>query len=81
MIREIKGHPILDGVRGKPAADIDALAGALVAVSRFAAGAGDGLVTLDINPFVVLPRGRGALAVDAVFVGRQQEASSSSTGP
>ena len=70
MIREIKGYAILEGVRGRPAADIDALAEVLVAVSRFAARAGEGLVTVDINPVAALPRGQGALALDAVVVGR-----------
>ena len=77
MIREIKGYLVLEGVRGKPAADIDALAHALVAVSRFAAGARDRLVTLDINPFVVRPKGKGAIALDAVVVGRQAETNNS----
>ncbi|MDE2361692.1 MAG: acetate--CoA ligase family protein [Hyphomicrobiales bacterium] len=70
MIREIKGYKVLEGVRGAPPADLDALADALVAVSRFAAAADDSLETLDINPFVVRPKGQGALALDAVLVGR-----------
>ena len=70
MIREIRSAGILDGVRGKPAADIDALARALAILSQFAAAAGERLQTLDINPFLVLPRGKGALALDAVLVAR-----------
>ena len=37
MIRAIKGYPLLGGARGRPPADLDALADALVALSRFAA--------------------------------------------
>ena len=68
MIDQIKARAVLDGWRGAPKADIDALADALVALSRFAAAAGDRLESIDINPFVVLPQGKGAMALDAVLV-------------
>ena len=70
MIREIRSAGILDGVRGKPAADIDALARALATLSQFAAAAGEPLQKRDIKPLLVLPRGKGALALDAVLVAR-----------
>lgn len=65
MIDEIRGRAILDGVRGAPPADVDALATALSALSRFAAAHRDELVSVDVNPFVVLPE--GAMALDAVI--------------
>ena len=43
---------------------------ALVALSRFAVAAGDKLESIDINPFVVLQQGKGAMALDAVLVVR-----------
>ncbi len=67
MIDEIKGRAVLDGVRGAPAADIDALAAALATLSRFAAAQADRLLSVDLNPFVVLPSGEGAVALDAVL--------------
>jgi acyl-CoA synthetase (NDP forming) len=67
MIDEIRGRPMLDGVRGAPPSDIDALAEALSALSRFAAAHRDRLLSVDVNPFVVLPRGEGAMALDAVI--------------
>ncbi|OJJ12569.1 hypothetical protein BKI51_00175 [Alphaproteobacteria bacterium AO1-B] len=66
MISEIKGRAMLDGVRGAPPADIDALAQALSRLSVFAAENADRLDSIDINPFVVLPE--GAVALDAVIV-------------
>jgi len=66
MIDEIRGRPMLDGVRGAPAADIPALAEALSALSQFAAAHRDRLLSVDLNPFVVLPMGQGAMALDAV---------------
>jgi hypothetical protein len=67
MIRSLKGFPLLDGARGRPKADVTALAGALAALSRFAAGAGDRLLSVDVNPLLVLPEGQGAFAADAVI--------------
>jgi len=67
MIRSLKGFPLLDGARGRPKADVAALAGALAALSRFAAGAGERLVSADVNPLLVLPEGQGAFAADAVI--------------
>ena len=66
MLARLRGFPILTGLRGKPAADIDALCHAIVSVSRLAVSLGDQLAGLDINPLIVLPRGQGVVAVDAV---------------
>jgi len=68
MIDNIKARAVLDGWRGAPAADVDALADALVALSRYAAAAGEKLESIDINPFVVMAKGKGAMALDAVLV-------------
>ncbi len=68
MIEETKGAKLLKGVRGKPAADIDALAEALVKLSAFAAANADRLASVDLNPFVVLEKGKGAVALDALVV-------------
>ena len=67
MINEIRGRVMLDGVRGMPASDIDALAHALVALSVYAHAHSDSLESIDINPFIVLPE--GAVAVDALVIG------------
>lgn len=68
MIREVKGYEMLKGVRGAPAADEEALVEALTRLSLYAAAEAGTLETIDINPFIVLPRGQGAVAVDALVV-------------
>jgi len=68
MVRGLRGARILDGVRGRPRADLDALLDVLVAVSRLGADAGGAIRELDINPLIVLEPGRGALAVDTLVV-------------
>ena len=65
MIKEIKGHPILEGVRGQPPADIAALRSAIVKVSEFVAKHPE-VRELDLNPMFAYPD--GALAVDARIV-------------
>ena len=67
MIRSLKGFALLDGARGRPKADVPALASALAALSRFAAGADERLLSVDVNPLLVLPEGQGAFAADAVI--------------
>lgn len=66
MLKRLRGFSILTGVRGKPPADVEALCDAIVGVARLATALGDQLLGLDINPLIVLPKGQGAIAVDAV---------------
>jgi acyl-CoA synthetase (NDP forming) len=66
MVRGLRGWPILAGARGRPAADVDALAEVLVGLSELARCLGDRLRSIDINPLVVLPAGRGVVALDAL---------------
>jgi len=66
MLKRLRGFPILAGVRGKPPADVEALCDAVVALSRLASSLGDQLAGLDINPLIVMPKGEGVVAVDAL---------------
>jgi acetyl-CoA synthetase (ADP-forming) len=65
MIREIKGYPVLRGVRGDPPADTKAIAGVIAAASRIAHERED-ILEMDINPLIVYPK--GALAVDVRII-------------
>ncbi len=67
MIDSLKGKAVLYGVRGRPACDVQALTDALVRLSQFAYAAKDQLQSIEINPFLVLPQGKGGVAVDAVI--------------
>ncbi|HZD26541.1 MAG TPA: acetate--CoA ligase family protein [Alphaproteobacteria bacterium] len=70
MIREIRGFPVLEGVRGAPPADLDALAEMLSRLSAYAAAHADSIGSIDLNPVLVRPQGQGALALDALIVPR-----------
>ena len=68
MIRALKCFPLLDGYRGRPKADVPALADAICAFSQMAALLGARLSEAEINPLFVLPAGTGVRAADGVAV-------------
>jgi succinyl-CoA synthetase beta subunit len=68
MIADLRAAKLFEGYRGKPAADKEALAETLVAVSKMAAALGSRLKELDINPVFVGPTGAGVVAADALVV-------------
>ncbi|WJV48054.1 acetate--CoA ligase family protein [Streptomyces flavofungini] len=68
MLSSLRGRALLDGVRGAPPADLDALVEVVLRVQRMSLELGDTLAELDINPLMVLPRGQGAVALDALAV-------------
>lgn len=68
MARELKTWPLLDGFRGRPKLDTEALVTTIVAFSEMAAQLGDRLVEAEINPVFVLPTGQGVSAADGVVV-------------
>lgn len=70
MLAELRGRALLDGVRGAPPADVDALVEVVLRVQRMALELGGELAELDINPLMVLPQGQGAVALDALAVCR-----------
>ncbi|MFI1208709.1 acetate--CoA ligase family protein [Streptomyces sp. NPDC020802] len=70
MLDELRGRALLDGVRGRPPADLDALVEVVLRVQRMALELDGELSELDINPLMVLPRGQGAVALDALAVCR-----------
>jgi acetate---CoA ligase (ADP-forming) len=63
MLSEIRAHALLDGVRGQPEVDKDAIVDTLLRIGQLVQDFPD-IVELDINPLVVYPRGQGAIALD-----------------
>jgi acetate---CoA ligase (ADP-forming) len=66
MLAELRGSRVLEGFRGRPAADVDALLDTMLGLSALADAWRDRNPEIDLNPVVVLERGRGAVAVDAL---------------
>ncbi|MFG2637022.1 acetate--CoA ligase family protein [Streptomyces sp. NPDC048362] len=70
MLDDLRGRALLDGVRGRPPADREALVEVVLRVQRMALELGDHIDELEINPLMVLPHGQGAVALDALVVCR-----------
>jgi acetyltransferase len=68
MLQEVKGARLLEGFRGHPVADVDALIHLLVRVSQLGVECEREVRELDLNPLLVLPRGQGVRAADALIV-------------
>ncbi len=67
MIREIKGYPVLAGLRGEPQVDLDAIADMLQKVGDLACEFSE-IAELDLNPVFAFDRGKGAIAIDARMI-------------
>jgi len=67
MIREIKGYKLLDGFRGRPKSDIEALERAVVSLSDMAANHPE-IKEMDINPLLVHPAGQGITVADCRII-------------
>ena len=66
MIEKIRGYRILTAFRGRPPADLEALAQVICQVGQLACQRQDQIAELEINPLFVLPDGSGATAGDAL---------------
>jgi acetate---CoA ligase (ADP-forming) len=66
-LQRLRAWPLLQGVRGSPPADVDALVALVVRIGEFAAQHPE-LAEMDLNPVLVHPAGRGVTVVDASAV-------------
>ncbi len=68
MLKELKGYPLLEGVRGQPRRDVPALVRALTGLSDFFVAYRSCLSDLEINPLIVREEGSGVVAVDVRII-------------
>jgi acetyltransferase len=68
MLAEIKGAKLLQGYRGQPVGDVDALVEVVVAFGRFVAATDGRFSAIDVNPLIVRPKGQGVVVADALMV-------------
>ena len=74
LLGRLKAAKLLDGYRGVPPADIDALAEMMVRLSHFAADHADDIAEIDLNPVIVHAKGQGVSIVDALIIKAQHGA-------
>ena len=70
MLERLRGYKLLQGFRGAPAADLDAVCDAIARISEFAADHADEVEEIDVNPLLARPD--GAVALDALIVLRKE---------
>lgn len=70
MIDRTRAGRLIDGYRGSPPLDREAVVDALVALGRLARDFGDLIEAVDVNPFVVLEAGKGGYALDGLVIAR-----------
>ncbi|HSW40491.1 MAG TPA: acetate--CoA ligase family protein, partial [Acidobacteriota bacterium] len=71
MIEGIKGIKLLQGFRGEPPSDTDAIANSLLRLSQLVIDFPE-IEEMDINPLIVLPHGSGARVIDArILIGQK----------
>ena len=59
--------PLFEGFRGRPRGDLDAAAGAILAVASLVEDDPGAIIELDVNPLMVLAEGEGVVAGDALL--------------
>ena len=67
-LHELRAIKLLQGVRGQPASDLEALVDCIERVSWLAADCADQIAEIDINPLMVSSLGQGARVVDALVI-------------
>jgi acetyl coenzyme A synthetase (ADP forming)-like protein len=67
MLNEIRAHALLDGVRGQPPADKEAIVDCLLRIGQLVQDFPE-IAEIDINPLMVYSKGQGALAIDMRLV-------------
>ncbi len=71
MIEELKAYALLDGYRGRPLADREAIQRTIQSVSQAFETIAN-IQELEINPLLVHEAGRGASAIDALLILKNQ---------
>lgn len=66
-LRSLKQGALLDGYRGSPALDIDAVAALIETLGRILAGT-PSIREIDLNPAIVYSKGEGVVALDALIL-------------
>jgi acetyltransferase len=67
MIREIRAHNLLRGIRGESRSDLESISEALLRFSQLVMDFPE-IVELDINPLTVFAKGRGLTGIDMRLV-------------
>ncbi len=68
-LQKLRTAKLLNGFRGAPPVDVEAVAKAVMAIGRLMRTQSD-IVEIDVNPLMVHAKGEGTTALDALIVAR-----------
>jgi len=68
LVKSLKGYGVLQGFRGRPAADINGIADIVCRLSEMMVDLGDSIGEVDVNPVIAL--GDKSIAADALIIRR-----------
>ena len=66
-LNQLKCSPLFNGFRGAPPADLGAAADVILAIAAMVEKTPEDIIELDINPLMLLPKGQGVVAADALI--------------
>ena len=66
-LEDLQCAPLFHGFRGRPRADLDAAAEAVLAVASLVEDDPTAIEELDVNPLLLLAEGHGVVAADALL--------------
>jgi acetate---CoA ligase (ADP-forming) len=72
-LRELRCSVLLEGFRGAPALDVDAITVIMQKIGRLII-AHPNIAEIDVNPVVVYEKGKGVIALDALISVRDSNA-------
>jgi acetyltransferase len=72
MVASLKTKALLEGRRGKPPLDTEALVKSILAVSNLATAYKDEILEMDFNPVMLYEQGQGLCVTDAVIVANKK---------
>jgi len=71
-MEELQCAPLFHGFRGRPNADLEAAADAILAIAGLVESGSTPILELDVNPLMVLAEGQGVVAADALIRTRER---------
>ena len=74
-LQKLRSAKLLNGFRGSPAVDVEAVARSVTAIGRLMLTV-PSIVEIDVNPLLVFAEGKGVLALDALIVNQNSDTGS-----
>ena len=72
-LQSLRIFPLIEGYRGRPGGDVEAVVDAVIGIARFAQANAATIREMDINPLIVRPAGKGVCIADALIISEETQ--------